>query len=136
MPSALRVVFRHRNCLFFIKEDKPPFNNDNQGFQANPQNFNPRDDYKVRDPHYAGLTQIIIPTSKEDSVMILGKPTTIKPLYNIFIHKEDGRLLDNDGETVIANDYWLRRLGNGDVEEVIPVQAQPLDYKIPNRVLH
>jgi hypothetical protein len=68
--------------------------------------------------------------------MILGKPTTIKPLYNIFIHKEDGGLLGNDGETVIANDYWLRRLDNGDVEEVIPMQTQPLDYKIPNRILH
>ena len=68
--------------------------------------------------------------------MILGKPVTIKPIYSIFIHKEDGRLLDNDGETVIANDYWLRRLDNGDVEEVIPMKTQPLDYKIPNRILH
>ena len=55
--------------------------------------------------------------------MILGKPTTIKPIYSILIHKEDGDLLDNDGETVIANIYWLRRLDNGDVKEVIPVQT-------------
>ena len=68
--------------------------------------------------------------------MILGKPTTIKPIYSILIHKEDGDLLDNDGETVIANGYWLRRLDNGDIEEIIPVQTQQLDYKIPNRVLH
>jgi hypothetical protein len=68
--------------------------------------------------------------------MILGKPTTIKPIYSILIHKEDGDLLGNNGETVIANDYWLRHLDNGDVEEVIPMQTQPLDYKIPNRILH
>ena len=58
--------------------------------------------------------------------MIVGQPTTIKPFYSILIQKENGEPLDNDGETVIANDYWLRRIDNGDVEEIIPVQAQSL----------
>ena len=62
--------------------------------------------------------------------MILGQPTTIRPFYSIRIQKENGGPLDNDGETVIANDYWLRRLDNGDVEEIIPVQAQSLGILI------
>ena len=68
--------------------------------------------------------------------MILGQPTIIKPLYSILIHKEDGAPLDYDGETVIANDYWLRRFDNGDVEEIIPMQTQQLNYKIPTWGFH
>jgi hypothetical protein len=68
--------------------------------------------------------------------MILGQPVTIKPTYNLWIRKEDGDPLDNDGETVMATSYWLRRLNNGDVEEIIPVLAQQLEYKIPPIVLH
>ena len=51
--------------------------------------------------------------------MILGQPVTVKPVFGIYIRKEDGQPLSADGETVIASSYWLRRLENGDVIEVV-----------------
>lgn len=49
--------------------------------------------------------------------MILGQPVTLKAVHNLKIRKEDGQYLAEDGETVIATSYWLRRLDNGDVVE-------------------
>lgn len=50
--------------------------------------------------------------------MILGQPVRLKATNGLKIRKEDGAHLADDGETVIATSYWLRRLENGDVEEV------------------
>ena len=59
--------------------------------------------------------------------MILGQPVTIKPTYRVLILKDDGTPLDFDGETVIATSYWLRRLENGDIQEVKPLQSQSFE---------
>lgn len=50
--------------------------------------------------------------------MILGQPTTLKPANGIHLRKEDGAILAEAGETVIASSYWMRRLDDGDVVEV------------------
>ncbi len=55
--------------------------------------------------------------------MILGQPVLLKPAYGMAIRKEDGQYLHAQGETVMASSYWLRRLAEGDVDEL--VQAQP-----------
>lgn len=57
--------------------------------------------------------------------MILGQPVTLKAVLNLKIRKEDGQYLAADGETVIATSYWLRRLDNGDVEEIVAAEAAP-----------
>jgi hypothetical protein len=59
--------------------------------------------------------------------MILGQPVTIKPTYRVLILKDDGTPLDFDGETVIATSYWLRRLNNGDIQEIKPLQPQSFE---------
>jgi hypothetical protein len=59
--------------------------------------------------------------------MILGQPVTLKPMTpGLHLRKEDGSILAVEGETVIATSYWLRRLNEGDVLEVIP---EPLKTK-------
>lgn len=57
--------------------------------------------------------------------MILGQPVTLKAVLNLKIRKEDGQYLATEGETVIATSYWLRRLDNGDVEEIVAAEAAP-----------
>jgi len=56
--------------------------------------------------------------------MKLGEPTKIKPKAGLKLRKENGQFLDEDGETVIASSYWLRRKNDGDVEEVADEDGQ------------
>lgn len=57
--------------------------------------------------------------------MILGQPVLLKPANSLAIRKEDGQYLAEGGETVIASSYWLRRLADGDVDELILAAAAP-----------
>jgi hypothetical protein len=57
--------------------------------------------------------------------MILGLPVTLKPTAGRHLRKENGQILAVGGETVIATSYWLRRLNDGDVVEVIPEDSKP-----------
>lgn len=50
--------------------------------------------------------------------MQLGQPVTLQPINGAHIRKEDGPLLADAGEVVIASSYWLRRLNEGDVQIV------------------
>jgi len=50
--------------------------------------------------------------------MKLGQPVKLKPANGLTLRKENGQFLAEGGETVIASSYWLRRLNDGDVEEV------------------
>jgi|GEM_PF-2148930 len=50
--------------------------------------------------------------------MILGQPIIIKPVTTALVRKENGLQLLPGGETVIASNYWLRRLNAGDIEIV------------------
>jgi len=65
--------------------------------------------------------------------MKLGEPTKIKPKDGLKLRKENGQFLAEGGETVIASSYWLRRLNDGDVEEVTDeaVQEQIADQPKP-----
>lgn len=51
--------------------------------------------------------------------MILGQTSTVKPVNGVYLRKPDGQILSADGETVIVDSYWLRRLNEGDVTEVV-----------------
>jgi len=55
--------------------------------------------------------------------MIFGQSIRIKPAAGASVRKEDGLYLRPDGETVIASNYWLRRLNAGDIELVTPDDA-------------
>lgn len=61
--------------------------------------------------------------------MILGQPVVIRPIGGARVRKEDGTLLPDAGDTVIASGYWLRRVEDGDVEEV----PEPIDSTKPKR---
>jgi hypothetical protein len=75
--------------------------------------------------------------------MILGERVTVRPVREEQdgkdvarrVRKEDGAVLAETGETVIATSYWLRRLKDGDVEEVataaevVAEQLQPIVEK-------
>jgi len=50
--------------------------------------------------------------------MIFGQSIRIKPAAGANVRKEGGIFLRPDGETVIASNYWLRRLNAGDIEIV------------------
>jgi len=49
-----------------------------------------------------------------------GQPIRIKPAAGANVRKENGLFLRPDGETVIASNYWLRRVQAGDVIELAP----------------
>jgi len=65
--------------------------------------------------------------------MILGQPVKLKPTNGLKLRKENGLFLAEDGETVIASSYWLRRKNDGDVEEVADeaVQEPAADQQKP-----
>jgi hypothetical protein len=50
--------------------------------------------------------------------MKLGEPTRIKPKAGLSLRKENGQPLAAEGETVVVTSYWLRRLQDGDIEEI------------------
>lgn len=50
--------------------------------------------------------------------MIIGQAVNVKPKAGLPIRKENGQLLAEDGELVIASAYWARRLNEGDIVEV------------------
>jgi len=54
--------------------------------------------------------------------MKLGDQIRIKPASGIKLRKPDGQLLAAEGEIVVANSYWFRRLQDGDIEEIADVQ--------------
>lgn len=53
----------------------------------------------------------------------MAKPLYLKPAEGRRVRREDGPLLDPDGELVSASPYWERRLADGDVEVTTKAKA-------------
>jgi hypothetical protein len=47
------------------------------------------------------------------------KTMTIKPAHGLRVRTPDGGLLPESGATVERNSYWIRRLDDADVIEVV-----------------
>lgn len=51
----------------------------------------------------------------------------LKPVEGGRVRKPDGSVLPDEGDAVVFDTYWQRRLDHGDVEETTPPKAPKKD---------